>query len=611
MQDSILLWKFVASHYGFMLLLGIISYIIGYRLTRRITYDSLWEEVSICASLGLGVIAYLMFLLGILGVLYPWVVLVTITACVAGSYPVPIEIARRVLSKLSAARLRAKMLFVGACFALGVPILVLPLYPPTAFDATMYFLASAKIYAKSHGLVVTPYLRFPVLTQLNEMLFTLALLLYDDIAAQLIQFLMLTVLAIAIIAFCRRNFSKRAGWWSVAILLANRLVVWSGSVAYLEICLMLFSAMAAYTFWNWLRSRETHWLTLSGVFCGFAASTKYPGLFFPLVFGMVTLYVAVRERKYSYPLLLAAATLAIAAPWYIRNYYHTGNPVFPFFPQIFGYSWWSAEDLQGVLVDLQIRGVGKTLTGLLSVPWHLAFDQDIFVKEAPLSPLYFYALPLLTLFAIKNGRIRRLVGFVLAFTLFWFFSAQILRYILPAVPVISVATAASLDMLLCWIPFTRKWGNHGIVVAIIFVVLAYGGWRYSLGVWQARGPIPVSQEERDNYLSRALPSYPVYKLLNDLRGSNYKLYSVYDENMAYFGDGVYMGSFFGPARYNRIFDKLSDGRALYSELKSLGTDYFLVKQSPPVSLPQDSFFRENFRLVYSLADVSLYELNSE
>src|SRR6185436_4057821 len=112
--------------------------------------------------------------------------------------------------------------------ALSIPVLALPLYPPRAFDSTMYFLTSAKVYVQSHQLVVTPFLRLPVLPQLNEMLFTLALLLYDDIAAQVIQLLLLATLTAALIAFGRRNFSKQTGWWSAAILLGNPLVLWVG-----------------------------------------------------------------------------------------------------------------------------------------------------------------------------------------------------------------------------------------------------------------------------------------------------------------------------------------------------------------------------------------------
>ena len=76
------LLRFVVAHYSFLILLAFVSYLIGYRLTQRIPYDSIWEEVSISTSLGLGIIGYLVFVLGILGLLYRSVLLLTIGACV-------------------------------------------------------------------------------------------------------------------------------------------------------------------------------------------------------------------------------------------------------------------------------------------------------------------------------------------------------------------------------------------------------------------------------------------------------------------------------------------------------------------------------------------------
>src|SRR5438309_11244837 len=76
MPESIRLLEFVAGHYGFIILFGLISYLIGLRLTRRIAYDSWWEELSVSISLGFGVIASLTFLLGLLGLLYRFVLMV-------------------------------------------------------------------------------------------------------------------------------------------------------------------------------------------------------------------------------------------------------------------------------------------------------------------------------------------------------------------------------------------------------------------------------------------------------------------------------------------------------------------------------------------------------
>src|SRR3989442_11572518 len=107
MQESIPVLKFVAGHYSFTILIGLVSYILGRGLTKRVSYSSLLEQVSICASLGLGAIAYLVFLLGILGLLYKWFVIVALIACVAATYPVPLRVAQGMLYALRRATLRA------------------------------------------------------------------------------------------------------------------------------------------------------------------------------------------------------------------------------------------------------------------------------------------------------------------------------------------------------------------------------------------------------------------------------------------------------------------------------------------------------------------------
>ncbi|MEW8960034.1 MAG: carbohydrate binding domain-containing protein, partial [Moorella sp. (in: firmicutes)] len=107
-------------------------------------------------------------------------------------------------------------------------------------------------------------------------------------------------------------------------------------------------------------------------------------------------------------------------------------------------------------------------------------------------------------------------------------------------------------------------------------------------------------------------SDPAYKFLNDLKGSKYTLYALYDENMAYFADGQFMGDWFGPARYSRISSKLSDSQALYEELKTLGANYILFnRQRSRLELPDDKFFQNHFKLVYARAYVLLFELSEK
>lgn len=609
MAESISRIGFLSGHFGFIILFALTAFLIGRRLTRRVVFDSLWEQLSVSVSLGLGAIASLTFFLGLCGLLYRSVVLIALAAWVAWSFESVVQAVRQIRSNgavLSSSRL---LLFTGAVF-LAAPILVLPLYPPTQFDATMYFLATSRMFAEHHAVTITPYLRMPVLTQLNEMFFTLGLLFYDDIAAQLFQLLMLVIMTCAVIAFGRKNFSRQTGWWAAALLLANPAVLWCGSVAYVDISLALFATMSGYAFWNWVTSRKDSWLVLSGAFGGFAASTKYPGLFFVLFFGVITVYFALRHRSFSPVLRFTIPVIAIAAPWYFRNFYYTHDPVFPFLPQFFRSTYWSAEDVQGLVLNMKLYGVGHSPLALIKLPWSLAFHPELFFPESLYLPkTYFFFLPLVVVFAFMDVRIRKLLALIIIFVLFWAFSAQILRYLLPMLPILSVATAASFDLLAKRIPFISKFRSHWIAISIIFGVFLYGGWSYALSMWQRNGPIPVSEHEREQFLTARLSSFPAHKMLNNLRKSGYTLYSMQDENMAYFVNGTYMGDYFGPARYSRIWDKLGRGDLLYGELKSMNADFFLVNQGRmKINLPQDDFFQRHFKPLYESGDIRLFQL---
>ena len=142
--------------------------------------------------------------------------------------------------------------------------------------------------------------------------------------------------------------------------------------------------------------------------------------------------------------------------------------------------------MQGLVLNMRLYGSGHSLSSLLMLPWNITFHPDVFFSEGFYLPkVYLFGLPVLVILAIRDLRLRKIVGYFTAIMLFWFFSAQILRYLLPALPVLSIAMAASLDLLLGRIPFTEKWRSHWIVVAVIFGILSSGGWLYAMAAWQA------------------------------------------------------------------------------------------------------------------------------
>lgn len=609
---------FALSHYFALALLAFCAYVFGRRLTLGVRYHSPLEQLSFSIALGSGVLSYVVFTLGLCGLLNP--------AMLVGLVLIGLVICRRVwwgwLSRLRDAptdvdrtNKRKALSVAGVLVILFLPLAILPLYPPTAWDATMYHLAYAKIYVQNQQLVLTPYLRFPVFPQNNEMLFTLALLVQDDVLAQLVEFLMMMVLVAALIAFGWRFFSRRAGLWAGAILLQSPLVIWLGSVAHIEMGLMLFVMMTVYALWNFLESRQQHWLILAGAFCGLAMGTKYPGLFFLLVLAVVVLFPGWKPRNLWQSVRPLVLAIVIFAPWLVRNFYYTKNPLFPFFYDVFGrafgYGLWKPEDFREIYRaihdDPSRAGVGKDIKALVLLPWNLLANWRSF--GARVSPLCFFAPHLLFIFGIARKRTRGLLALGVGFTLYWFFTVQDPRHLIPALPLLSLATAASFDSLMLRWPSSQRWTSHKLAAILGALLLFAPGWAWTLLRLRERGPLPVSAQQRDDYLTRELPSYPAYKLLNDLNGRHYRLYALRDERMAYFADGVFMGDYFGTAKYSRILDNMDDSQRLYDELRSLQAGYFLVRNDlARVTLPHDGFFQSRFKLVYEHSGILLFEL---
>jgi 4-amino-4-deoxy-L-arabinose transferase-like glycosyltransferase len=593
---------FILLHYLFFIVLGLVCFIIGGRITVRCNYHSFIERVSISTTLGMGCLGMLIFFLGLVRGLYgrvliPIIIVLLLAAIV--TWP-------GLLSKLKAFDLRTKIKKIKGTTVVWLAIITivilftfkLPLYPPTAWDATEYHLAVAKIYTQAHAIVFTPYLRYPVTPQLNQMLFVGAFIAYDDISAQLIEYAMLILISFGLYSLSKRYFSPWVGIFSSALWLGSPLAIQNGTIGYIDIGLTLFAFFGIYAFINYHQTDENSWLWLSGIFLGFAAAVKYPALFLILVCGIISLWMAIKKRDFRILLKLGIAILAMIAPFYIRNYYYSGNPFFPYLSNIFHQRIWNVADAVGLAREQSWWGLSKTALNLVKLPLYLVFKPNIFMLgfdfKIILSPVYLLAFPSIPLmFFIRKTRLMSI--FTASFTLFWFSTVQIIRYLLPVIPVLAILASIALDYLLRRIEGFLSGPNRSfslsrilrpviytfLTLSFILPTIIYG--RNSL---RNLGALPVRSWERAEFLQLYLPSYPAYRALNAKFGDNYSIYALQDENMAYFAKGTFMGDWFGPARFSQLTDKLNDDVLLYKQLRQLKADYFLVNLARVGEIPK-------------------------
>lgn len=574
-------------------LLAVTAYVLGRRVADwpalGTPFQSRLERDAVATALGLGLISHLLLFLGLAGLLRPWPVLFLAAGIHAFGLPV---------WRQRSAEIRPRPAWWLA--ALAVPLVLLALYPPTAFDATLYHLPFAQAFAESGGVPFLPDLRFPVFPQANEVLFAAMMLFGPDVAAHGVQLFATLLAAALLLAWGREAFPSHpaAGWLAAAVFLGNPIVVHLAGTGYIEPGLTLFTTAGLYAVDRWRRGSGRAWLGLAGVFTATAADTKYLGLFFLGVAGLVVLLKGGRSLKerLGEALLFSAVAVAFLAPWYGRIYAHTGNPLFPFLAGLFGETPWTSW----IVHDSGLEP--NRLLRLARLPWDLLFNRHLYNHEPPLSPVYLAALPLLAVGFFRDSTVRLWLLVAGAFALAWTWLPPDSRYLAPVLPLVSLAVAGSV--------LTRL---RSLIPALCLACFL-PGWLYAGYRIQRQGPPPMTGEGREAYLSRSLSTYPAVSYLNRTLGRDYTLWALFAENVTYFAAGRFLGDWSGPASFQRVMEASRDAGSFHRELRRLGATHFLIparlldgrELTPP--FPDDAAFRRWFRLVYQNPGARLYEL---
>jgi hypothetical protein len=313
------------------------------------------------------------------------------------------------------------------------------LAPPVAWDSLVYHLTGPKLYLEAHGLhhdLDLPYLGFP---GWGKMLFTWALALAGPGLAQLLHFTFMLLTLSLTVSLTRRLVSD-LGWVSLAVLLSAPSLILLASWAYVE-WLTLFTAVAS--LWvllaGELRSpedmlrvfedspeiapgqrrllfldpmgkdgseRSQHSMLLVGLLAGLAFSAKYTTI--GLVLGLAVL-VLIRRRSGRDLVYFAAGLGLMVAPYLMKNWILTRNPVYPFF--LPGKYWdphrafWYSR-----------AGTGLALADILLAPW----DATVWGVEggafeghpaygASIGPLLLTLIPLASLYWYRSMEASRRV----------------------------------------------------------------------------------------------------------------------------------------------------------------------------------------------------------
>lgn len=456
--------------------------------------------------------------------------------------------------------------FAIALTVFAAPWFLLALFPPLAFDETLYHLPFIDTFARTGTLGFISHMRFPVFPVLQELLCVPLFLFFGDTSTHLVALLQ-GVLTAALVFEWGSRVHRRAGTLAAALVLGSPLVLHNATITYNDTAVMLFCTAGLYAL-DRARHEGARWYAAAGLLLGTACAVKYLAVFF-----LVAALAAVVAR-HGNVLVFAGTAVAAALPTYARLVYWTGNPFFPFLSDIFGSSPWEFRVPAATLLER----IARTIT----LPWNVTFGRAAVNLQPPVHPLVTLAALIVLLAAFRERRLRfagvLIAGYLLAFA----FLPQDSRFLQPIIPLAAAAAAGLIVPRLDTRPVAR-------VALVLFALLpgaAYLAWRL------ARSGLPPADAIQRGAIQEA--RIPALDLLKHARPG--RVYVCGAEQLKWFAVDDVIGDVFGPHAYPALL-RSRDSASMHGYLQQRGVDWFLAAK-PCVRLvpPLDDRFvltREN------------------
>lgn len=497
---TLLLW-------GYLTLLGAA---LGERVLRWLRMSGLSEGERLLwsAPTGLILIGYPAYALGWLGLFHRPVIaglILGMTFWLAPDMAASARQAIRALQSAPASLMGSSRTarWAGWLMAtlLGFSFLI-ALTPPTAYDALWYHLEAPRRFLEA-GRIYPDFHNWPANYAFGtSMLYAIPLALGDDIAPQLLHwtfglaFLGLT-LGLA------RPYAGEWAWVAPAFMLTMpgltfRLMPAAlADVAAACLELMAFGALLRAS-----KHQETGWLLAAGMWTGLAMGTKFSSL--PILATGVAFWIwrgfpmgiPSRVRRLISSLIL---TLILAAPWYLKNAFWFGTPLFP--------AWLRSNDpevnFRSYLYQEYTNSKGATGLGrAIFFVWALFAPERIDYVSLP------WVAPLGLLISVLFARWLpvEVIGLAGARAFLWALGPPRIRFLLSALALWGIGIAAALSACSSqnrWHRLSTWAMTRGLLALLAFLVAAGELSMLISRPWA----VALGMESRADFLRRALSGY--------------------------------------------------------------------------------------------------------
>ncbi len=216
--------------------------------------------------------------------------------------------------------------------------IILNFTPPISRDALIHHLAVPKLWLKHGRIYEIPWANYAYYPMNINLLYAICLYFKNDIAPKFIHLGFGLATGWLIYLYLKQKFGRNWGLLGMLIFITTPIVVWLSTSAYIDLGMTFFTTGSVLAFIKWRDSeyKAFKWLFISSLGMGIAIGSKYNAIIAWFIMNMFLMLSVVRDTRrqtaaLQYGILFFVVTAFLASPWYLKNYFQTGNPFYPLF----------------------------------------------------------------------------------------------------------------------------------------------------------------------------------------------------------------------------------------------------------------------------------------
>lgn len=550
----------------------------------RIKNQERSDEFFLSTSLGVGVVAFFLLMIGIAKGYTPLVLSIffILTTGIAITEYKTIQSYCKEAWFFIAQRKEENRIMKGVkwyMIAMFLLYFFVALSPETEWDSISFHLATAKVYVREQAMVPIYYAYHAALPHLFDMLYIIGEIMRSDVFSRVFVLCVNMTIVFGIWQFGKRIFSERAGMLAALLFMTTPVLMVYFPATYVDIPISIFALSAVWCLWQWKKEERKAWFILAVLYAGFAATAKISTV--PLLGALFLVYIRYAYKKENGRTIIkttiwCAGIIALFfLPWVVFNYVHFNNPVYPFAEGMFHGKYWNGELAEWWQYQREHYNTGVGVLQYLLIPLTLTFLPNLTGPIYGFTPVYLMFIPIL--FCLKKTREEQESMIFLVLVTFismtgWFIVAPDMRYMFYILPFFAILAGAGITKAYDLLEH-KKWKKK--IMSTVILLVLFSNLFFFFVIFRNDVKMWVGIITRDEYKAIDTPNYVVAQWTNENLPKDAIIFLANDDKGYYFEQEFITG--YGVFSAYIDYPRLENEKAFYARLKELGVTHIMLR----------------------------------